>query len=47
MSEVELVRDEHGGTTVVVGGQPQSYVDLDDPEGLVFEYMQHLSLIHI
>lgn len=41
MSEVELVRDEHGGTTVVVGGQPQSYVDLDDPEGLVFEYMQH------
>lgn len=43
MSEVELVRDEHGGTTVVVGGQPQSYVHLDDPEGLVFEYVQHLA----
>lgn len=43
MSEVELVQDEHGGTTVVVGGQPQSYVALDDPEGLVFEYVQHLA----
>ncbi|WP_201467852.1 spermidine synthase [Janibacter melonis] len=45
MSEVELVHDEHGGVSVVVGGQPQSYVSLDDPEGLVFEYVQHLAAV--
>ncbi|TWD16941.1 spermidine synthase [Marihabitans asiaticum] len=43
MSEIELVSDEHGGVTVVVDGQPQSYVDVDDPEGLVFEYVQHFA----
>jgi spermidine synthase len=30
--------------TVVVDGQPQSAVDLDDPERLDFEYVQHLAL---
>ena len=43
MSEVELVRDEQGGVTVMVDGQPQSHVDVDDPEGLAFEYVQHLA----
>ncbi len=37
---------EREGTlvTVVVDGQPQSAVDLDDPERLDFEYVQHLAL---
>jgi spermidine synthase len=30
--------------TVVVDGQPQSAVDLDDPTRLDFEYVQHLAL---
>jgi len=30
--------------TVVLDGQPQSAVDLDDPERLDFEYVQHLAL---
>jgi spermidine synthase len=41
---VTLQWDERGGVTVVVDGQPQSYVQLDDPELLVFEYVQHLAL---
>ncbi len=36
-------RDEHGGVTVIVGDQPQSYVDPDDPGALVFEYVQHFA----
>ncbi|YAL82934.1 spermidine synthase [Dermacoccaceae bacterium W4C1] len=36
--------DERGGATVMRDGHPQSYVDLDDPELLVFEYVQHLAI---
>jgi spermidine synthase len=43
-AEVALQRDERGGVTVVVDGQPQSYVQPDDPELLVFEYVQHLAI---
>lgn len=31
--------------TVVLGGHPQSAVDLDDPGRLDFEYVQHLALV--
>ena len=41
MFEVET--DAHGGTTVSIDGYPQSYVHLDDPELLVFGYVQHLA----
>lgn len=40
---VEFVPDEHGGVTVMRDGHPQSHVDLTDPEGLVFEYVQHMA----
>lgn len=43
MPRIELVPDEHGGVTVLRDGHPQSYIALDDPEGLVFEYVQHLA----
>lgn len=36
--------DERGGATVVRDGHPQSYVDLEDPCLLVFEYVQHLAI---
>lgn len=45
MDAVEFVRDQRGGITVVVGGQPQSYVDLSDPGHLAFEYTQHLAAV--
>ena len=38
-------RDGQGGVTVVKDGQPQSYVQPDDPTLLVFEYVQHLGLV--
>jgi spermidine synthase len=38
-------RDERGGVTVVMDGQPQSHVQPDDPTLLVFEYVQHLALV--
>lgn len=38
----ELVR-ESGGHTLLVDGVPQSHVDLDDPELIVFEYVRHLA----
>ncbi len=44
-SRVELVRDERGGVTVVVDGTPQSHVQPDDPELLVFEYVQQFALV--
>jgi spermidine synthase len=44
VAHVQLVRDERGGVTVVVDGQPQSHVQPDDPELLVFEYVQHLAI---
>ncbi len=39
------MRDERGGTTVLVDGAPQSYVDPADPELLAFEYVAHLALV--
>lgn len=41
---VDVQRDERGGWTVLRDGHPQSYIDLDDPQLLVFEYVQHLAL---
>jgi len=43
MGEAEFERDG-SLVTVVLDGQPQSAVDLDDPERLDFEYVQHLAL---
>jgi spermidine synthase len=45
VAPIRLERDQHGGVTVVVDGQPQSYVQPDDPGLLVFEYIQHLALV--
>ncbi len=42
---IRFDRDTHGGVTVVVDGSPQSYVQPDDPELLVFEYVQHFALV--
>lgn len=42
-SEIEFVPDEHGGVTVMRDGYPQSHVDLEDPQGLLFEYVQHMA----
>lgn len=36
---MEVVWDERGGATVLVDGHPQSYVHPEDPELLVFEYV--------
>lgn len=44
-SPVEFVADASGGTMVLLDGHPQSYVRLDDPALLVFEYMQHLAAV--
>ncbi|MFK5689448.1 spermidine synthase [Ornithinimicrobium sp. LYQ92] len=41
----EIVRDERGGATVMLDGHPQSYVDLDDPELLVFEYVEQFATV--
>ncbi|MBV9291778.1 MAG: fused MFS/spermidine synthase [Frankiales bacterium] len=43
---VELLRDldRETGRVLLVDGVEQSYVDLDDPEHLEFEYMQHMAL---
>ncbi len=43
MGEAEFER-EGPLVTVVLDGQPQSAVDLDDPTRLDFEYVQHLAL---
>lgn len=40
-----LERDGHGGTTLTMDGYPQSYVALDDPELLVFGYVQQLAAV--
>lgn len=44
---VELLKDldRGGGWTLMVGGAEQSYVDIDDPTHLEFEYMQHIGLV--
>lgn len=44
-SGVRLLSDERDGVTVILDGVPQSYVRLDDPELLAFEYVQHLALV--
>jgi spermidine synthase len=45
--EVELLQDADrvGGWVVSVDGVPQSYVDLDDPEHLDFEYVQLMAVV--
>ena len=43
--ETEFVDDGHGGTVVMVDGQPQSHVDLADPGSLLFEYIHHVGLV--
>ncbi|NNM47889.1 fused MFS/spermidine synthase [Knoellia sp. DB2414S] len=45
MEGFELEQDEHGGSVVKIGGYPQSYVSLDDPELLVFGYVQLLAAV--
>lgn len=43
---VRLVRDpDRRAVTVEVNGVPSSYVDLDDPGHLAFEYMQHMAAV--
>lgn len=43
---VELVPDrDRNGVTVVVNGVPSSYLDLDDPGFLAFEYMQQMAAV--
>ncbi len=42
---IRLERDERGGVTVFVDDTPQSHVQPDDPELLVFEYVQHFALV--
>ncbi len=44
MTAFAFERDETGGVTVLLDGHPQSYVNLDDPGLLSFEYMQHLAI---
>ena len=41
---ITFERDERGGVTVVMDGQPQSHVQPGDPTLLAFEYVQHLGL---
>jgi spermidine synthase len=43
----ELVpdRDRSGGRTLTVDGTPQSYVDVDDPTHLEFEYVRRLASV--
>ncbi|WP_338538941.1 fused MFS/spermidine synthase [Janibacter terrae] len=44
-TQIEFVPDDHGGVTVMRDGHPQSHVDVDDPEHLVFEYVQHMAAV--
>ncbi len=44
-SSLRFNPDETGGVTVVRDGHPQSYVDLDDPANLGFDYLEHLAAI--
>jgi spermidine synthase len=45
MQDFRIELDEHGGSTVLVDGYPQSYVSLSDPGLLVFGYVQHLGAV--
>ncbi|MGB3685642.1 MAG: fused MFS/spermidine synthase [Ornithinimicrobium sp.] len=40
----DISRDERGGYAVMRDGHPQSYVDLEDPGLLTFEYVQHMAM---
>ncbi len=40
----DISRDERGGYAIARDGHPQSYVDLDDPGLLTFEYVQHVAM---
>src|SRR4051795_3747500 len=44
---VELLRDldRASGWVLLVDGVEQSYVDVDDPTHLEFEYMQHMAIV--
>lgn len=44
---IELLADldRDGGWTLLVDGAEQSYVDVNDPTHLEFEYMQHFALV--
>lgn len=42
---VRFESDARGGVTVVVDGHPQSYVALEDPGLLAFDYVAHLALV--
>ena len=46
-SEPELLRDldRDTGWTLMVEGAEQSYVDVEDPTHLEFEYMQHIAIV--
>jgi len=44
VSGYSFEHDQSGGVTVLLDGHPQSYVNLDDPGLLSFEYMQHLAI---
>jgi spermidine synthase len=43
--DLELVDDGSGGTVVMLDGHPQSYVQVDNPRLLVFEYVQFLAAV--
>jgi spermidine synthase len=45
MSRLSIEADEFGGHTLLLDGHPQSYVVLDDPELLVFGYVQQLAAV--
>ena len=47
MTEPELLRDldRDTGWTLMVEGAEQSYVDVDNPAHLEFEYMQHIAVV--
>lgn len=45
MPDIDFVRDDRGGVTVMRDGHPQSHVQLADPEVLLFEYVDHFARI--
>lgn len=45
MSQLSVEADDFGGHTLLLDGYPQSYVVLDDPELLVFGYVQQLAAV--
>lgn len=45
MAGLQFERDERGGVLVSRDGHPQSYVDLEDPSHLAFEYVAQLACV--